>query len=117
MPMRRRDFLLLNATGLAAACFAAPAVWAAPSPYARPGLLALLQDDEQVRRIGRRYIEQHPAEAHTNTLEQRLTQTLRGSRDIESCIRNEFARRETVQLNGWILSRSEARQCALFALS
>ncbi|MDZ4701616.1 MAG: hypothetical protein SH809_18030 [Rhodothermales bacterium] len=115
--MRRRDFILLNATGLAAACLATPAVWAAPSAYARPGLLDLFRDDEQVRQIGRRYIEQHPAEAHTDALEHRLAQTLRGARNVESCIRNEFAHRETVQLNGWILARTEARQCALFALS
>ncbi len=115
--MRRRDFLLLNATGLAATCFITPAVWAAPASFARPGLLDLLKDDEQVRLIGRRYLEQHPAEAHTDALERRLAETVRAARDLESCIRNEFARRETVQLNGWILARTEARQCALFALS
>jgi hypothetical protein len=115
--MHRRDFVLLSTTGLAAACLAAPAAWAAPSAYSRPGLLDLLRDDEQVRQIGRRYLELHPTEARSAILERRLAQILRSGRDFESCIRNEFACRETVQLNGWILARTEARQCALFALS
>ncbi|MEZ4700302.1 MAG: hypothetical protein R2834_08235 [Rhodothermales bacterium] len=113
--MKRRDFVQLSAAGLATGLFA-PAALATPASLNRPALLGWLRDAEEVRRIGRRYLELHPTESSAAGLENAIGRALR-STDIDTHTRDEFARSETVQVNGWILARTEARQCALYALA
>jgi hypothetical protein len=38
-------------------------------------------------------------------------------RSIEEQVRDDFAAGRTVVVSGWVLSETEARQCALFSLS
>jgi hypothetical protein len=58
-----------------------------------------------VREIGRSYRassgERDPA-------------TLRHSIDASPGVQDDFANGRTVIVNGWVLARTEARQCALF---
>lgn len=68
-------------------------------------------DDETVRAIGARYRSSTPAEDDPGVLRRRLGA---GSPDTE--IRADFAAGRTVVVDGWVLSITEARQCALFSL-
>ena len=68
-------------------------------------LLPLL-GPESVREIGRRYREMAPAEL--------LVAWPRRAR--AAMVRDDFAAGRTVVIDGWVLSVTEARQCALYSL-
>jgi len=121
----RRRFLGL-AGGLAAALLgaecAAPAD-DAPQALAHPDLLATLGAD-LVRAVGVRYRQTVPAERDADALRAAIlasrpwTSRLRPSRRprVAELVRDDFAGGRTVVVLGWILSATEARQCALYSL-
>jgi len=121
----RRRFLGL-AGGLAAALLGAgcetPADYAS-SALAHPDLLATLGADV-VRAVGVRYREDVPAERDADALRAAIlasrpwTTRLRPSRGprVADVVRDDFAAGRTVVVLGWILSATEARQCALYSL-
>lgn len=64
--------------------------------------------------VAKAYIKQVPAEADTVTLRARLAERIDADgSQLAQVIRADFARPDTVALNGWILSRTEARLSAL----
>ena len=92
--------------------------------YSRPDLLAIIDDADSVREIGRAYRRLFPAhndvqtlglmlQAETNRLA--LPSKIPADR-LSQCVQADFAHGRTVQIKGWILSITEARQCALFSL-
>lgn len=125
--MDRRRFLALG--GISAAALTVPAAVGWPRPpsppenLARPDLLSMLDDRNQVRELGRRYRSMVPEEDGREPLAKALKGELRpGSSTgrearLEEKIRADFAAGRTVTLKGWVLSRTEARQCALFSLT
>ena len=118
--MNRRTFtkwMLLGISQLVEACGAASTERTA----ARPPLLELL-DAERVREIGEQYRAQVAAEDDRDILrrliagpEPRRTPIWRQP-SWTSRSRQEYAQRQVVILHGWVLSLTEARQCALFTL-
>lgn len=131
--MKRREFIGIAAAG--AAGMVVPGVGhegaSTRFDFARPGLLQFLPE-HRVRELGRRYREIVPAENHAGGLTRALgAGTSAGSVDENVYVRGEadsphaelaarvqddFASGRTVILHGWILSLTEARQCALFSL-
>jgi hypothetical protein len=97
---------------------------AAPRPAAVPrALLALVRRPESARVVGRAYLGRHPEEADAARLAALLERQLRergaaslGER-VARRVRQDFAEGATVHVKGWILSRTEARLCALQALA
>jgi hypothetical protein len=89
-------------------------------------LRTLLYDRAAARRLGRLYVRQVPAEDDPRILA-RLTVALPGAQQVDvidldrtslrhrldARVRGDFASGTTVQLDGWVLSRTEARLCAL----
>jgi hypothetical protein len=89
-------------------------------------LQALIYDRSAARRLGQLYVRQVPSEDDPRTLA-RLTVTSLGAQPadlsaldrtslrhwVEARVRGDFASGTTVQLDGWVLSRTEARLCAL----
>jgi hypothetical protein len=87
----------------------------------------LFDELEPARRIGRVYLSAHPDEADEPALV-RLLEAMPGwDRALEasparlgelarSALARDFERGLTVTVDGWILSRTEARLCALVAL-
>jgi hypothetical protein len=77
---------------------------------------------ERAREIGTRYRATVPRE-NTATLREAISSSQHRqfpwirSRSIEEQIRDDFAAGRTVVVNGWVLSETEARQCALYSLS
>jgi hypothetical protein len=74
-------------------------------------------------RIGRRYLEITPAERDPATLRAQLgafatpADALAHAAALERAVRRDFTRGDILALDGWILSRTELRVAALFALT
>jgi hypothetical protein len=124
--MNRRQFLRITASGALvhlASTACGPDADTASDAVAQPELLALL-GPEQVREIGRRYREIVPAERDAESLRARIlaarppaSRLERAPRTpIAELVRGDFADGRTVVVRGWVLSVTEARQCALFSL-
>jgi len=112
--MDRRQFLRVTAAG-AVTSLSVPVVGAGARraddrtlrTLAYPDLLAVL-GAECVHAIGVRYREATPAE--------RDADALRAAIDPAALVARDFADERTVLVDGWVLSITEARQCALFSL-
>jgi hypothetical protein len=123
--MERRRFLgLIGGTAVAArsvACGASPDLQ--QSALARPYLLDAL-GAERVRALGVRYREMMPAERDAASLRDAIRRSLPmtarlsgdGPSPLARLVHDDFDGGRTVVVDGWILSATEARQCALFSL-
>jgi hypothetical protein len=123
--MKRRRFLELTSLGALAASLPfvrrSGAAGSVPAAAAEPALLGVFGDRGTIRRIGALYRRTHPFEDDANVLYAAIVgdqaagsgpQQIRATLDRR--IRDEFDRGRTVQVDGWILARTEARQCALY---
>lgn len=125
--MDRRQFLAFG--GLSTLALAAPSAWGQRATawdrrvLARPALISMLGSPDRVRQLGRSYRMAVPAEDDRETLAAALRNelgtgapsTLRSRLDAR--VRADFAAGRTVTVQGWVLARTEARQCALFSLT
>jgi len=123
MTMDRRRFLQLTAAGMVASITSSSC-----SPDGKdaraltdPELLEML-GPERVQEIGTRYRAAAPKENTASALRAAIADSKRrrfpliGKRSTEEQIRDDFAAGQTVVVNGWVLSTTEARQCALYSL-
>jgi len=129
--MKRRNFILLSALGISGACIPLlswlntyyPA-WA--NQVAHPDTLCRLLDWKTIYSLGDAYLHQHPGESSIKLLLNNLTcehsaeskkmlkyQLLN---KIEEQVKLDFNSGNVIVLEGWVLARTEARQCALFFL-
>ena len=95
---------------------------------AMPETLAQTYDEKTIMEIGQAYGKTYPDEYSISDLEKLLTKTetgktIAGSETAEminstlnEMVKKDFQTGDTVVLNGCILSKTEARQCALFTL-
>lgn len=128
--MRRRTFLLGAAASGLSLAWRSIGSWPF-SPTQLPGSerLATLLDAEGARVVGREYLGAFPAEASRGVLTARVVEQLPGGiravatasddRLRELLLRAtaaDFEDLRTVELQGWVLARTEARLCALAAL-
>ncbi|MGB5236145.1 MAG: hypothetical protein WBM43_12825 [Flavobacteriaceae bacterium] len=123
--MKRRKFALLAGLGISAI--------AIPTWYYNfykqekdwlmhePELLSYICDSPAIIDIGENYRQQFPDE----NSELKLIELLSNSTSAGSTTSNEILRQKikadynegnAVMVDGWILSRTEARQCALFSI-
>ena len=123
--VNRRDFVrttLAATVGVGGslgvfACTSAPR--SVPIAWRAPALLDAL-GEEQVRRIGTMWIEQHPAERSLESLSSALRQRVAYSASAEAfeeAITEDFDANRIVIVDGWMLAVTEVRQCALYHLS
>ena len=132
MTLDRRQFLGAAAAGAALTIIGvgvADAGQLGAPTFARPRLLAALGADT-VREIGHAYRADVPSECTPEALEAALRSAALSSRaksrDLhllsslgmtgEERVRADFAAGRVVVVRGWILSVTEARECALFSL-
>lgn len=124
--MERKKFVLLaSAVGIAVAI----PTWhykfrsiEYDKSLAKPQLLSNIWDSEAIIRIGNLYRKQHPDEKSVQNLVSLLSDSLsteNGSIElfIAKRIREDFKTGSTVTIDGWILSTTEGRQCALYSLT
>ncbi|WP_242082892.1 hypothetical protein [Aestuariivivens sediminis] len=124
--MKRREFIPLSGLGISAIVI--------PTYYYKfytpeydplltePELLSNILDGTTIRNIGEIYRKQFSDE----NSERKLAKLLSDYASTESTTTIEMLRQQiavdydkgnTVMVDGWILSRTEARQCALFSLT
>jgi hypothetical protein len=123
----RRRFLQLTVAGLAAltggACRGGGGA-ADELALARPALIDVL-GDSVVREIGTRYRSAVPREGDAAALKAAILGPPGGGLrlpwaerpPLAERVRDDFAAGRTVLVNGWLLSVTEARQCALYSLA
>jgi hypothetical protein len=115
--MKRRDFIGIAAAGAAGLVLPAGArADVAGAALARPRLLEILRDERMVRELGQRYRENAPAENEARALADAIVRDAGAAAWVNDRVQRDFAEGRTVTLNGWVLSVTEARQCALFSL-
>lgn len=123
--MKRKNFIILTVT--AAAGIAIP-TWYYKygnleynTLLKEPELLSHIWDTKTIIEIGKIYREQYPDENN----ERKLVKFLSNSNPsvisstieyLQKKIQDDFKADRTVIIDGWILSVTEARQCALFSL-
>jgi hypothetical protein len=133
--MKRRTFVYL--TVASAAAIAAP--FAACRRYSdslvktlrEPEFLAHICDDKTIRDIGAAWCTRTPDEAKQDKLIPLLLASVGVSQDrsksttdsslliqqLDSAVRGDYATSRVVTIRGWVLSLTEARQCALYSIS
>jgi len=123
--MQRRRFITMAALGAAAAAWPSSASSVTPvaaHALASPHLLVVLGDEAVVRDLGLRYLQLVPSENDPDILARAIMPgPLPSPADdlnalVDSQVAQDFSDGRTVTVHGWILSVTEARQCALFAL-
>jgi hypothetical protein len=110
------------ALGLTSAACAADAGYDAAA-LARPALLDALGPGA-VRAVGARYREATPGERDAGAIRDAILASrpwaarLRWTRSpsVAELVQRDFGDGRTVVVDGWVLSATEARQCALFSL-
>ena len=132
--MTRRAVLRLLA-GLVLAGWFAPgwavrrlSAWSRPDPLAAR-LRSLFADPASATAVGQAYLRAVPDEADERHLMQLIIRQMPGGRaalaghdanawraSLRAMQRRDFAEGRTVRVEGWVLSRTEARLCALAAL-
>ena len=118
--MNRRSFLSHSTLATIAAWF--PASWFAGKAtnahlYAEPELLHIIDAPEKVQAIGTSYRTAYPEFDSTDKLLQALkTAEADVKNALNTQVRHDFEQGNVVQVEGWILSTTEARQCALYTL-
>lgn len=124
--MKRRNFILLTTAGAA--------IIALPTWYYKygdleynqlltePELLSYIWDDNTIHKIGKIYREQYPDENSERKLvkillKSNLTDTEAIAKFLQQQIQEDYKTESIVMIDGWLLSVTEARQCALFSLT
>lgn len=137
--MKRRKFILLASVG--AVAIAVPVAMrrrrhhSLAVPLGQPDFLGHICDEATVREIGNAYCARNPDEREEDKLVSLLIATSDGDahraknpakstidstrvlRQLDGAIRDDYAAGRVVTLKGWVLSVTEARQCALYSLS
>ena len=117
--MKRRNFIYLTIAG-AGAIMVPSCKYRSATAFSRPLFLSTICDGQTLRHIGTGYRTKTPAEAEEGRLIELLTTGLpQGTdqvRQLDSLARQDYAADRTVTIDGWVLSLTEARQCALFSL-
>ncbi len=124
--MKRRSFVhKVVSTGILSVV---PAQWftsfnSHTHAFTHPELLSILDDPQTVIDIGQAYLTKHPNDQSKQSLLACIDQKLGFVRigalktSIAKQVKADFAQGHTIQLNGWILSQTEAQQCALYNLA
>lgn len=117
--MQRRYFLWLAVSGTAALTL--PFLHCGNKNAAlqktlfQPEILSRICDAKTLKDIGNSYRKKIPAENNKNQLQNLLLKDTT-VKEIQNNINRDFEAGRIIKINGWILSVTEARQCALFSL-
>jgi hypothetical protein len=131
--MQRRDFVMLGASALgfvitpwAMVSCNSTSQWT--TVLATPSMLGKFCSDAEIKEIGQVYCLDNPEEESIRTLEKKLLTQADGNllepatneildQHLSQLIDADFQREDTHMIKGWVISRTEARQCALYFLT
>jgi hypothetical protein len=112
--MKRRNFILLSS--LAGATILTPSVYFSWKDGLKlPLHLTYIWGRETLLWIGEDYLHKFPSENDENALLKLLSDG--GFVNVDKKIREDYEKDRVVVLNGWLLSITEGRQCALLSLT
>lgn len=131
--MKRREFIGIAAAGAAGVVLPTPirADASIASALSHPRLIEILHDERLVRALGRRYRDTVSGETDAGVISTAILSGLnvdphsrvplpvdasRLRAQVDELVHRDFLAGRTVVLKGWILSVTEARQCALYSL-
>ena len=119
-----RRHVLIGAAALATALVGRG--WPSPERAATGALLRSVRARASARVVGAIYLATHPDEADPALLRRAIVADLAPAaqrdqaeldRALARRVRADFLERRTVKVDGWVLSRTEARLCALCRLA
>ena len=121
--MKRRSFIWLSLAGTASLAVPLQACHSIDPHKAKilsqPYTLSSICDVQVIREIGRAYRKAVPQEADKNKLSELLLHETSETDDLKrqliQRIEGDFKSTDTMVLSGWVVARTEARQCALFS--
>jgi len=122
--LTRRGFLAGLAAGVVGAALGLRLYWSgARTPAGAERLASTLPHSDSAVRLGRRYLEGAPEEADAAHLIALIGTLPAGTESdaalrerLQARIRQDFIDGTTVAVDGWLLSLTEARLCALVSL-
>jgi len=124
--MKRRNFILLTTGGVAAIAIPTWYYKYGPLEYdtllVEPELLSYIWDDQTIEEIGKKYQQQYPDEKTERKLVKLISKRISSNSNVlnevlKQQIEEDYKNERIVMLDGWLLSVTEARQCALFSLT
>lgn len=130
--MKRKKFLLISAVALGAVTLPVAHLLSrqktSTNPLEQPWVLAKFCDEREIRTIGKQYRSNVPGEDKRERLIQLLTESQPGYSNtptsnlsvsdlLSKKIQQDFDEEKTVIVGGWVISITEARQCALFSMT
>jgi hypothetical protein len=124
MTMDRRRFAQVAVAGMAAAITSLACAGDAEDSreLVKPALLEMF-GPERTREIGTRYRADLPRESTAAALRAAISSSRRigfagrFQRSIDAQVHDDFEAGRIVVVHGWVLSLTEARQCALYSLT
>ena len=118
--MKRRDFVLVVSGGLAAAAVPTALYYFGDlthAPFfAQPTALSQIWEIQTINEIGGKYRLLMPEEEERSTLVKLLSAEMENDQivlELDKNVEQDFSTGRTVLVDSWILSVTEARQCAL----
>lgn len=121
--MKRRHFIMLASAGVVAVSI--PVVhnlfYDIPDfdkKLSIPQPLSLIWNKESIFAIGSKYNKKFPDESSERTLARALfaNSDNRSYEKLNEMVKADFSEGRMVVIDGWVLSKTEARQCALYYL-
>lgn len=125
MDMKRRKFVHLATVSTAIAVLPIGCYNSHDKEYikslAYPHSLSSIWPEETIAEIGKLYQKQHPQERSESDLVELLSESISTRKDslaakLEWRIKEDFNTGKIITVDGWIISATEGRQCALFSL-
>jgi len=123
--MRRRDFLV-GLTSVAVLSAAGTYFYSIRDidydpEIAEPFFFSYILDEETIEKIGKKYLSDTMDEKDEQELAKQILKSNGGQgpesiQRINAQIADDFENDQTVLIDGWILSVTEARQCGLYSL-
>ena len=125
LKMKRTQFILLSGLGISAVALP---LWYYQCQHSEqealltePEMLSSFLATDAIREIGELYRKQVSDENNEEALRALLSQNALSAplnpEHLRQQITEEYQLGHTVMVDGWILSQTEARQCALFSLT
>ncbi len=129
--MKRKDFVIytiLVSASLPVAYYLKKHKWGAKKSIDYPEFLGSIFDDERINAFGIEYRKQVPSEDNKSTLTNLILTNTKGKKtnssdkyEIQDLVSSknveDFKNGNVVIIGGWIISKTEARQCALFSIT
>jgi hypothetical protein len=123
--MKRRNFIMITAAGIAAISIPSTFYYlevAKDNALAHPQSLSQIWDAETIRAIGSGYLKLVSVENDQKALSEIIQSNIEDhylsfESALEHKIKADFETSQSVMIDGWLLSVTEARQCALFLLT